>query len=507
MLSAGTQWRDPQGKPYCDRQFILDFCNLVQGWSHDVLDVAARFHAKSLIKTTSLTIQQILNDPEVTIAIVSNTLGQAKDFLFQIKSEIESNSLLRTLSYDWSLGGQIFWENPKNEAPRWSLQEGFVVNRKSKPKESTIEAIGLMEGIKPGPHFGVLNYDDAVTPESVSTSDQIEKTNRAWSMSLNYGQPGTQRIYTGTFYAFGDTYHEMMRRGVELRLQPAFEVKELETDSVTGHIKKLDWNMDKTVLYTHEELESVVGGMRPREYGTQILCFPQAGEEQGFDEDWILYYKRLPHEESRGKNVYILVDPAAAKKKDSSYTVMWVVGVGSDQNYYVLDGIRDRMNLGEKADALFMLHRKWSPLEVRYEKYSMQSDIQHIKDRMERESYRFRIREVGGSTAKDDRIARLVPLFANGRFFLPKSLRKTRTDGTRYDLVSEFINDEYIRWPTCETKDMLDALARIDEPDAPIVWPKPTKDSSGRYEEEMTIQRGSWMVASYVIMGLSCLFI
>lgn len=479
--------------PYCDRQFILDFCNKVQGWSHDVLDVAARFHAKSLIKTTSLTVQQILNDPEVTIAIISNTLGQARDFLFQIKSEIESNTLLRTLSYDWSLGGQIFWENPK-EAPRWSLQEGLVVNRKSKPKESTIEAIGLMEGIKPGPHFKVLNYDDAVTPESVSTSDQIEKTNRSWSMSLNYGQPGTQRIYTGTFYAYSDSYHEMMRRGVELRLQPAFEVKELVTDKDTGHIKKLDWNMDRPVLYTHDELDSVVGGMRPREYGTQILCFPQAGEEQGFDEDWILYYERTPGDESEGKNIYILVDPAAAKKKDSSYTVMWVVGCGPDRNYYLLDGVRDRMNLGEKANALFMLHRKWSPLEVRYEKYAMQADIQHMKEKMERENYRFRIREVGGATAKDDRIARLVPLFSSGRFFLPRFLRKRRLDDTRYDLVSEFINEEYIRWPVCETKDMLDALARINEPDMPITWPAPSAPKK-RYSHYGPGVSGSWMVS------------
>jgi hypothetical protein len=72
------------------------------------LDVWARFHWKSNIKTLANTIRYILNDPEVTTAIFSHTRPIAKGFLSQIQREIKFNELLKKLSWDPSLEDQIF---------------------------------------------------------------------------------------------------------------------------------------------------------------------------------------------------------------------------------------------------------------------------------------------------------------------------------------------------------------------------------------------------------------
>ena len=82
-----------------------------------------------------------------------------------------------------------------------------------------------------------------------------------------------------------------------------------------------------------------------------------------------------------------MVDPANEKKKENDYTAVFVVGLGSDDHYYILDIVRDRLSLTERADLLFELHRKWQPLKIGYEKYGMQSDIEHFKYRMQREGY------------------------------------------------------------------------------------------------------------------------
>jgi hypothetical protein len=53
-----------------------------------------------------------------------------------------------------------------------------------------------------------------------------------------------------------------------------------------------------------------------------------------------------------------------------------VIGLSADENYYVLDTARDRLSLTERADRLLTLHRKWKPIEVRYEQYGHDVAVQ-----------------------------------------------------------------------------------------------------------------------------------
>ena len=156
---------------------------------------------------------------------------------------------------------------------------------------------------------------------------------------------------------------------------------------------------------------------------------------------------------------------------------MWIVGLGGDGNYYCLDIVRDRLNLTERTDRIFTLHRKWRPREVRYDKYGMMVDVEHIKNRQEAENYRFDIKEVGGPVKKEDRVGRLIPLFEQGKVYLPKTLHVTDYQKQPIDLVRTFIEEEFASFPVGLHDDMLDALARIAEPDMKLVWPKEEKVS------------------------------
>ncbi len=123
--------------------------------------------------------------------------------------------------------------------------------------------------------------------------------------------------------------------------------------------------------------------MGPFVFACQMLQNPLADKAQGFDSDW---FRKLPGAapDAARMNRYIVVDPASAKKKDSDYTSMWVVGLNTDGNYYVLDGIHDRLNLAERARFLFDFHRQYSPRAVGYERYGMQADIEHMAHRRSR---------------------------------------------------------------------------------------------------------------------------
>lgn len=216
---------------------------------------------------------------------------------------------------------------------------------------------------------------------------------------------------------------------------------------------------------------------------------PESGGE--FRKDWIQRYRLKP--DRKGANIYILVDPASEKKKTSDYTSIWVIGLYADQNYYALDFYRDKLNLTERANLLFQLHREYRPLKVGYEKYGMQADIEHIKDRQERENYRFPIVELGGTLKKEDRIRRLIPLFESGRVWLPQTNHKTDHQGVVRELVHDFIEEEFAPFPVGVHDDMLDGLARIDDPSFGVAFPKEKKQRT----EVPVVSYGStgWMAA------------
>lgn len=227
----------------------------------------------------------------------------------------------------------------------------------------------------------------------------------------------------------------------------------------------------------------------------QMMQNPLADEVQGFKLKWLNYYRDDRGTESMNK--YIVVDPASSKKKTSDYTAIFVIGAASDNNFYVLDMVRDRLNLTERADAVFALHRRWKPVLVGYERYGMMGDIEHIKQRQQDEKYHFPITELGGKVAKVDRIRRLIPVFEQGRVFLPVELSKRDYEGREVDLINVFVNDEFTAFPVAAHDDMLDALSRIMDTDLGIRFPVAAMQSAktDRYARRQRYNRGSaWAV-------------
>jgi predicted phage terminase large subunit-like protein len=350
----------------------------------------------------------------------------------------------------------VLYESPHKESPKWSLDDGIIVRRKSNPKESTIEAWGLVDGMPTSKHYDLLVYDDVVTKESVSTPEMINKVTESFGLSLNLGKENGRKRIIGTRYHANDTYITIMKRNTAVpRIYPATE------DGTFG---------GKTILITKETFERKVEDMGSYVASCQLLCNPLSDNAMGFKEEWLEYYNTLPS--SMRMNYYITVDPAGEKKKTNDYTVMAVIGIANDKNYYLIDAVRDRMNLTERTEKLFELVRKYKPINVGYEKYGLQSDIEHIKYVQEQEGYRFWITALGGIKSKFDRIQRIVPLFEQHRFYLPRFLRFVDLQGKARDFIYEFIHDEYTTFPISSHDDMLDCISRVMDKELSVKVPK-----------------------------------
>jgi hypothetical protein len=258
LLTVGMKRRD------INNDWLYDRIREVEASPNGHLDLWAREHYKSTIITFGLSIQDALKNPEKTNGIFSHTRPIAKAFLEQIKRELEQNTFLKDLFPD------VLYKNPQSESPKWSLDSGLILKRKTNPKEATFEAWGLVDGQPTGKHFDTLTYDDVVTRESVTTPEQIKKVTEALELSYNLGSRGGVRRFIGTRYHSNDTYKTIMSRGSV--------IPRIYTATDNG---KADGN---PVLMTAEQLAEKRRDMGPYTFGTQMLQDPVADKAMGFKE-------------------------------------------------------------------------------------------------------------------------------------------------------------------------------------------------------------------------------
>lgn len=441
-----------------NNDWVFARCREVQENPDGYADLWSRGHYKSSIITFALTIQDILKNPEETIVIISYSKTMAESFLSQIKLEFENNIKLKRLFPD------ILYDNPSKEADKWSVKDGFSVKRKGNPKEQTVEAYGLVDSQPTGKHFRIQVFDDIVTDSSVTSADMIYKTTSAWEAALNIGADTdvyrTRRRYIGTRWHHADTWADLMaRRAVIPRIYPCTE---------DGTLK------GKSVFLPKDVLMEKYRDMKARTFNAQMLLNPTPEESSMFRREFLRHWDA---DTTTNLNIYIVVDPSNKTKKQTErrrgdFTAMWVVGLGADQNYYVLDIIRDKLNLRERAITLFKLHEKWRPISVGYETGAMSADIEFIKEEMTKVNYRFSIVELPNNIGKADRIENLEPLFQRGRIWLPNHVWITDFEGKRVDLVDAFINEEFLQYPYAKHDDMLDALSYILHRDLGAVFPQ-----------------------------------
>ena len=451
--------------------WVYDRCREVEAEPDGMLDIWGREHYKSTIITFAGCIQEIIRDSSICIGIFSHTKPIAKAFLAQIKRELETNSLLK------SLFPEALWENPEKQSPSWSLDAGLIVRRNSNPKEATLEAHGLVDGQPTSRHFPLIVYDDVVTRESVNTPEQISKTTEAWELSDNLGAQGGRKWHAGTRYSYADTYHEILKRGAaKLRHRPA-----TEDGTITG----------RPVLFTQKQWQDKVIAQGEATIACQMLGNPLAGNQRMFDQADLEVYEVRPET----LMVYICIDPARSIKKDSDHTAMAVIGIDYAGNKYLLDGYDHRMDLQERWERMRTLRLHWKAqtgvqaVKVGYERFGAIADLDYFHERMKIERDVFDIEELEwpreGPGSKVDRIQRLGPDFRSHRFYLPyetdhdrltKNQRRVWDDGYGYRLskpirrkdeqnkvydLSERLRAQVHFFPFIERKDLIDAVSRI----------------------------------------------
>lgn len=430
--------------------WLFERCREVEANPDGYLDLWARYHYKSSIGTFAGCIQEIIIDPEITIAIMSGTNKVALPFLIQIQEEMESNEDLKRIHSD------VFWQEPRKESPRWSREKGIVVKRKGNPKEATIEAFGLIDGMRTGKHYQLLDYDDLIDETMIDNPDIIKKVTTRWELSDSLGSlTKTRKWHFGTRYSFADTYGILIERKVlKERRYPA-----TEDGTLNG----------KPILLSEERWKEVKNAQRST-VNAQMLLNPLAGNESTFSTSSLRHYDVIPSV----LNVYIMVDPSKGKSKRSDRTAIAVIGIDVAGNRYLLDGYCHRMKLSRRWELIKQLKKKWDNhpgvqlCRVGYEQYGMQVDLEVIEEYQERENNHFEIEELNttrdGTHAKPDRISRLEPDLNHGIFYIPAVVYHPEFGGSHNNAALWDV------WTEEKAKDLEEAGSKDTTPVGTIVY-------------------------------------
>ena len=397
--------------------------------------------AKSTYSSIAFPAWYLGRHPDRCVIAASHTLELAERFGRRVRNLVGSEEHLRAFP-----GSGL--ASDSTAAGRWDTKQGG---------EYFAAGVG---GSITGRRADLAIIDDPVKSREDADSETIRNKHWAWwrdDMTTRL-KPGAAVVLIMTRWHEDDLAGRMIddlkqsRQRVKILSLP-MEAKEKDPlGRQQGEPLWPEW-------FTPQMLETAK--REPRTWSALYQQEPRPIGGGEFKSEWLSYWMRQP----ASTNKVIVVDPSSGKSRTrGDFTSMWVVGCGPDGNDYVLDGIRDRLNLTERTEALFSLVRRYKPTAVGYEQYGLQADIEHIKTEQERQQYRFRLIELGGGTKKEDRIRRLIPAYQQGRLWMPKSMIRQMAGGHQQDIMDDF-RSEYLSFPVGSHDDAMDCLARIQEPE------------------------------------------
>jgi hypothetical protein len=402
-----------------------------EGHKDNQLVLLPRDHGKSAMVAYRVA-HYITNNPDATILYVSATALLAEKQLKAIK-DIFTSDIYRFL-----------WPEMINEAEgkreKWTENEIAVDHPKRREegiRDATIKAAGITANVT-GLHCTVAVLDDVVVPDNAYSSIGREQVRAFYSQLSSIESTGAKEWCVGTRYHPADLYKDMM----EMVETYYVEEEEIENEVYEVFERTVETNGEflwpkqrradgKTFGFDERELaRKKAKYLDITQFYAQYYNNPNAVETALIDKSKFNYYERSKVENLSGAwyvgdkllSVYAAMDFAYSVTNTSDFTVIVVVGVDEDNNYYVLDIDRFKTNkisvMYDKAEAVY---RKWRFRKLRAECVAAQRLIvQQFKDFMRGQSVVFSIDEYypPKTMNKQERIAAtLEPRYQNNQIF------------------------------------------------------------------------------------------
>ena len=416
---------------------------LIRWWtrpqaSDHQLVLLPRDHMKSALMAYRVA-WEITKDPTIRVIYLSATANLAEKQLFFIKS------ILTSPTYKRYWPEMVAGDEARRE--RWTIGEISVDHPKRRAeaiRDPTIVTAGLTSTIT-GLHFDIAVLDDIVIDENAYTNEGREKVRHQYSLLASIESASAREWVVGTRYHPKDLYSDLLTTTVDTYDSDGnisgnyqlYEVFERQVEDAGDGSGEFLW--PKQQRYDGKWFgfdQAILAKKRSKyldrtQFYAQYYNNPNDPEHEVLSRDYFQYYKKDHLSQSGGNwfykgnrlNVFASIDFAYSLGRKSDYSVVVVVGVDSNSNYYVLDISRFKTDqISEYFKEVLSLTVRWSFRKVRAEVTAAQSVIvQALKEQIRQHGISLSIEEYRPNRtqgSKEERIAAvLLPRYENGQIW------------------------------------------------------------------------------------------
>lgn len=345
----------------------------------NLLMLLPRGHLKSKL-TALLAAWWITRDPTTTLLYVSATATLAEAQLFQIKQILESRIYRR------------YWPEYLNaeEAKRekWSVDSIAIdhpIRKAEGIRDMTVRAVGLTANTT-GLHSSCTILDDVVVPGNAYTEEGRHKVAQFYSQLASIESPNAKEVIVGTRYHPRDLYDTLLNMNETIYSEQ--EQAYVEYPVFESFIRVVEENGEFLwPVSTREDGKKfgfddhILARIKAKyidvtQFYAQYYNNPNAAGSDVIPREKFQYYDRkfLTQEgghwffKDKKLSTFAAIDFAFSLKKKADYTALVVVGIDSDNNYYVLDIDRFKSDrIKEYYDHILNAHIKWGFRMIRAE--------------------------------------------------------------------------------------------------------------------------------------------
>ena len=404
------------------------------------LALAPRGSGKSTCCNICYSVMRAIQDRNIRILIASRTMEQAQAFLFEIKANLEKESITEIFG---NLRGD-----------KWDETQAAVAGRTAKTKEQTFTTVGA-DGAVVSKHFDLIIPDDLVEDKNSRTEGQRDQLKRFFYRSLlPCLRPSGEMRILGTRYNPEDLYGHLTTNDPKFKksyfiLPAIFDKKtgesvSIEQDEAGKFIVPKNATCYDPEGYPMQKILDRRASMSLHDFECQYQNRVEFMRGDFFDIDWFKYYTEDPLAliKKHDLAVWMGVDLASSMKSSADEFAIVVIGVIKKIfEIYVLYTFAGRLTFNQQKQRLVEVYDMFNPIRTFVEANAYQSVLESTT----REEFPdIRTSPVWTTQDKITRARTLQLYYERGQMFHRKG-RMAKLEG------------QLIGFPNVKLKDLFDA--------------------------------------------------
>ena len=282
------------------------------------------------------------------------------------------------------------------------------------------------------PRLAVL--DDLVSDEDARSQTVINAIEDTIYKAVDYALHPSRNmiIWSGTPFNAGDPLYKAVNGGAwAVNVYPVCEEFPCKKEDFRG-----SWPDRFTYEHVMDKYIKALKGGKISTFNQELMLRIMSDEDRLIaDEDIRWYDSKVIHEHKNRYNFYITTDFATSDKQSADFSVISVWAVNSNKDWFWVDGICERQDMGKNVDDLFRLVSKYKPQSVGIEVTGQQAGfIPWISNLMIERNIMFNLASKDNSsqpgirpnTNKMQRFNVVVPWFKQGKMYFPHNQKSSK---------------------------------------------------------------------------------